>query len=579
MKRTVVVGHVLQAAIFGALAAWLWPRFGPTAITASLCAALQILGAIGAGRGQDRLIRRASALTLVGVAVLMGFFVQAGLHLMTRFGDDARITGQGALGALALALPWVLAFPLWQFLASRARRGVGLALILLGFLGPPLFGAVADRPAQSWPAQPELSAAAEAAFSSWVGPVPVAAPQGEGPATVLITPWNDGQAAPTVRGDGASLGAAIEAAMGRLDTPATMGAALVIDLARTAWRGGVIPVGSGGRLRPNGGLSPSVGWRPGRVGSRAVHPFWTVPIPKGRGMPTTFDSVLVTADGATPLDRSWSAPDKLSAQSLLATALAGGKMIARNQKADGRFAYTVKGPSGDMGGGYNLPRHAGTTWFLVRLSQRTGDASVQAAAERGMAWMRARSTSLPDGSAHFSDQRRHDGKVWAGTTALAALAAAALDDPLAGPWGAFLANSIDDRGQVRGEMDKASHNFPAQAQNPYGHGQVTLALAALVRAGHDELRPALERAADFLEGDYAPLAGNRLITLDDHWSCISALAATEVLGRRTGGTGVCRAYLEDNARRLPTPPRGDPAGCRTRWRCRRGRRRRCLALS
>jgi hypothetical protein len=555
MSRVALAGHLLQAATFGALSTWLWPRFGPAAITTGLCAAMQLVGMAGVWRQEPTWIRRTSTLTLVGVAVLMGFFVQASLHLMTRFGDDARATGHNAMGALLLALPWVLAFPLWQFFSSRARKGAGAALIMLGFLGPPLLGALADRPVQVWPAQPELSAAAEAAFSRWVG-LATPMPRGSGPATVLLTPWVDGEAGPTVRGDGADLGAAIEAALVAMDTPATMGAALVLDLARTSWMGGVAPVGSSGRLHPRGGLSPSVGWRPGRVTSRRVHPRWTVPVTKGKGMPTAFDSVLISASGATLLHRGWSAPPPMDAEAVLATALAGGRMIARNQRADGRFAYTVKGPSGERGGGYNLPRHAGTTWFLARLAARTGDAAVAEAAMRGMAWMRARSTTLPDGSAHFSDRRRGDGKVWAGTTALAALAAAVLDDPLAGPWGHFLANSVDGRGQVRGEMDKQSHAFPEQVQNPYGQGQVTLALAALVAAGHEDLRPALVRAADFLEGDYAPLGGNRLVTLDDHWACISAQAATELLGRRTGGTGVCRAYLRDNALRIPSPDRG-----------------------
>ena len=87
-----------------------------------------------------------------------------------------------------------------------------------------------------------------------------------------------------------------------------------------------------------------------------------------------------------------------------------------------------------------------------------------------------------DGRAYVADNRRKDGKVWAGTTALAVLAAVELDAPVAAAWGAFLASSVDDEGQVRGELRKKTRAFPPQAQNPYGQGQVTLALAALVAA-------------------------------------------------------------------------------------------------
>ncbi|MDP6935657.1 MAG: hypothetical protein QGG40_22245, partial [Myxococcota bacterium] len=204
------------------------------------------------------------------------------------------------------------------------------------------------------------------------------------------------------------------------------------------------------------------------------------------------------------------------------------------------------------GSGYNFPRHAGTAWFLARLAVRTGDAEFLEGASRALDFVERNTTRGPQG-AYFRDPARDDGKVWAGTTALASLAAALLDHPLAGEWGAYLAASVDERGQVRGnaELEGATGlAFPEQPQNPYGQGQTTLALASLVRAGHEELKPALVRAADFLDGDYAPLAGGRLLVLDEHWTCLAALATREVLGR-AAGMEVCRAYLDSQASRAP----------------------------
>ena len=49
----------------------------------------------------------------------------------------------------------------------------------------------------------------------------------------------------------------------------------------------------------------------------------------------------------------------------------------------------------------------------------------------------------------------------------------------------------------------------AQKKNPYGRGQTTLAVAALVRAGHTEFSDTLDRLIDYMEGDYAPGGAGR----------------------------------------------------------------------
>ena len=107
-----------------------------------------------------------------------------------------------------------------------------------------------------------------------------------------------------------------------------------------------------------------------------------------------------------------------------------------------------------------------------------------------------------------------------------------------------MARSVDARGQVRGELDRKSGRFGAQQQNPYGQGQTLLALASLVRSGHSDLAPAMQRAADFVDGPYAPLGAVRLVGLDEHWSCLAAMAVQDVTGTASG-MSLCRAYLAD----------------------------------
>ena len=547
--QKIAIGNLIQAAVLGAITAWLAPRWVPAAVLMGLAGALQLAAAVLLLARKQRGAVTASALTLVLVAILIGLAGHAAVHAMTRFGDDARAIGEYTLLGFGLALPWVAAWPLWQVLAGRGGAPTGGAA-LLAILLPIGIGALHSRPTAIWPAQADQRAVATAAWAQWGGEG-VTMPSGGDAAVVLLTPWRSGEPGETVRGDGPSLASAVEAAL--LKLPArTDEDGLVLDVLRAEYRpGGLTPPGSGGGITAEGGVSPTVGWRPRTLRSTRILPTWSLSQPKLRGAtPARFDSVIASEDGATWLAGGWAAAAAQDADAMLAAALEGGRFLARHQRDDGRYAYTIRG-NGRLGSGYNLPRHAGTTWFLARLASRTQDAEIRAAADRGLAYMASQTTTLADGRSFFADPKRSDGKVWVGTTALAALAAAEHGHELAAGYGRFIADSIDERGQVRGEMDRATEIFPAQQQNPYGQGQTLLALAVLVREGHDALRPAAQRAAAFSDGAYAPLGAGRLVILDEHWACIAAQATQEALGT-PAGMGLCRAYLGDASSRAPT---------------------------
>lgn len=548
---------LLQAGIYGGLAAWLSPRWGLAAGLAVCMCVVQLAGAVGAlGWGLPRVTRWTANLSLIGSAVLLGLYVQAAVHVATRFGAEATAHGHTSLLVIFAMTPWVVGIPLWQRSAStppNARWPTRLPVVLLAALALPVgTRAWADRPAERWAEQPALLEAAEAAFATWNGER-LALPSGNGPAVVLLTPWRNGRAGETVRGEGDDLGAALSEALPLLEPASGERRALVVDVARTRWSTLGGRVGELGGLGPNSNRSPSVAWRPGETRNQSVAPDWWVPLPVlGRGQhPTSFDSVIVDIDGATPLSMGWASAPTLDADAALAAAVGGGDMILHNMSEDGRYAYVMKGPSGRKGGGYNLPRHAGVTWYLARLALRTDERRFHEGAAKGLAYMEQLTTDMGDGRAYVSDKKRKDGKVWVGTTSLAVMGAAILDHPLAASWGAFLASSVDEDGAVRGEMDRESGTFPEQQLNPYGQGQTVLALAILVREGHEALRPALERAASYLDGGYAPGGAARLVVLDEHWTCIASQVAAEALGT-AHGEGACRGYLAEQKPRTPS---------------------------
>lgn len=550
MPKAFLTLNAIQCAIFVAGWSWLKEYWGLTANIALVCALLQVVGGIGILLNRPKLNQMMGMLCLIGAAIIIGQYWAAADHLMEAYGSDARRIGEASRTKLWLAIPWGTFMPLMQTLQGGLK---GLLPPAVALFIPWMLGTGIDEPTALWPAQAEQHEAAEAAFLLWQRQ-DAELPVGVGPATVLLTPFEDGEAGKASRGNGTTLKTAIEDALSRLEAPSGERLGLVLDVARAEYpKGAHVPAGDGGGLSTRSGRSPTVAWRPGKVGSKRVAPSWILPRARMKGhTPTEFDSTLATDSGAFPMIGGWTAPLELTAERALEAALNSGRMLARHQQDTGRFAYTVKGPSGRIRGkGYNFPRHAGTTWFLARLAQRTDDAEMWSATQAGLKFMAENTVHMDDGRAYLGDPRRSDGKAWVGTTALAVLAAVAADHPLALPWGRFIASSVDEHGQVRGEMKRSEGVHYAQKKNPYGQGQTTLAVAALVRAGHTEFSDTLARLVDYMKGDYAPGGAGRLFILDEHWTCLAALAIQDVTQEATGAD-ICRAYLAKEAYKTPT---------------------------
>ncbi|MCB1054153.1 MAG: hypothetical protein KDD11_01410 [Acidobacteria bacterium] len=78
----------------------------------------------------------------------------------------------------------------------------------------------------------------------------------------------------------------------------------------------------------------------------------------------------------------------LSPEGLLAAAVLGGDYLLRHQHPDGSFDYTYQVKTDEVGGSYNLLRHAGACYSLFELYEATRDKRYLEAGSRGLEWLR-----------------------------------------------------------------------------------------------------------------------------------------------------------------------------------------------
>ncbi|HUS68598.1 MAG TPA: hypothetical protein VMZ28_28880 [Kofleriaceae bacterium] len=222
-----------------------------------------------------------------------------------------------------------------------------------------------------------------------------------------------------------------------------------------------------------------------------------------------------------------------SKETLREGARAGGEYLLRHLAANGRFAYeyatTADQPRGDD---YSLPRHAGATYFLAQLYGSTRDPAVAAGAKRALAFLEAQAPPgcrRPDRACVGGVE---DSRVDLGASALALLAAVeyarTTGDATFQPWAkrlaAFLRFMQKPAGDFCHRYEPASDRRDEHTRLLYYSGEAAFALARF-GAPADALRGAL----DHLTGpQYGHLAG-QFFFLEDHWTCMAAEAAWEVL--------------------------------------------------
>lgn len=502
-----IFGHLLQALVYAVAARELGLRWQGYAIFLGVAAFLQGVGAIATALQRRRWVQGAAAGSVVIVLAIYGEVLAQVWMLNRAFGSQTAEAAAEPLGALGLLLPWVLLWPL-----SRLRGTPGSPLLLLGLL-PLLNGAGAPVTSGE-----SADSVAMALWSQWNGGATASVPPG-----TLVTPLLDGMAGRTL------------VAEGPLSLPERGSRpALLVEVP-------VAPV-PGGLVRPGTDAPPGVSpWLYARtIKHQQVLPGLYVPAAQES---LRYRAALVSEAGTVTLEDGWSPPPPVSPESLRTSVAEGAHHLLANMQGDGRFTYIVKGPSGRSGAGYNYPRHAGTAWFLARAASALKDPSIGAAADGALQHLAQTSESTLDGRVFVLDPSRDDGKAWVGTTALALMGLSLRhNNPvLAEGWLRQVAASVDERGKVRGEMTIRSGVFPDQPANPYGQGQVMLALLLAERAGMNSGKEALDRAEAYLRRDYA--GAHPLLVGDEHWMCLVAHALHSVR-QSDAADGICAAYLE-----------------------------------
>ena len=78
---------------------------------------------------------------------------------------------------------------------------------------------------------------------------------------------------------------------------------------------------------------------------------------------------------------------EINEDTLRASALGAGRYLARAVGADGKFRYEIDGATGEESSDYNLPRHAGATWYLAEVAATSKDRPMRAAVRRAARYL------------------------------------------------------------------------------------------------------------------------------------------------------------------------------------------------
>lgn len=232
-------------------------------------------------------------------------------------------------------------------------------------------------------------------------------------------------------------------------------------------------------------------------------------------------------------------------------AVAGGDFILRQIRRDGRFHYIFDPLAGRprRGGGYSLPRHAGTVYALALLHGLTGEARFRRGADRAIAWMgeripercgRARGACVAEGAT-----------AQLGSSALAAVGLLEYqrrtgDDRYA-PMARRLLDFLLDMQRADGDFDhvydlRQGRSHPDD-RRMFASEEAALALV-MARAvlGDPSYLRAAERALDYLTGPKYDYFLGRFMYGADHWTCIAAEEAHPLGLRSERYLDFCRGY-------------------------------------
>ena len=254
-------------------------------------------------------------------------------------------------------------------------------------------------------------------------------------------------------------------------------------------------------------------------------------------------SFVQTADGTStlPLLRGRTSGPDVTAENMMHAAKQGGRYLLDHLASNNRFIYEVNLATGsatnphDPRAPYNLPRHAGVTWYLAQLYAAWPDPRLRAGLDRAVALL---AELADEGRCNLESKRgppmtcvldRGHDTARLGSTALAAVALAehrlATDDASHEALHRALLEFIVDmqlpEGRFTGFFVPTTGERNTKSRPAYYDGEAALALILGHRVfGDKAYLAAAERALDHLVDVYGFMGHFAMGA--DHWTCIAA---------------------------------------------------------
>jgi hypothetical protein len=235
-----------------------------------------------------------------------------------------------------------------------------------------------------------------------------------------------------------------------------------------------------------------------------------------------------------------------TAANLRAAALAGARYLVEHLGRDGRYVYEVELASGGSKGGYSIPRHAGTTYFLAEALRISGEDWLREPVQRAFAHLQELidasgcKGTLPDGEAYACVADKGAKTADLGSAALAVVALVEYQratgeqtyEPMARALAAWILSMQHETGRFMHYFDLASRTPDRDKHVLYYTGEGALAMARMFEiTGEPRYATSAERALDWLVDWYDFFAGG-FVYFEEHWTCIAAEAAFAATKKR-----------------------------------------------
>lgn len=235
-------------------------------------------------------------------------------------------------------------------------------------------------------------------------------------------------------------------------------------------------------------------------------------------------------------------PDATVTPSVLTRAAKdGAKFLLRHQRRSGRYTYIYDAKTGvERPGAYNMPRHAGTSYFLAQMAHMAQMPEAREGAIRALQWTYR--TALRQCGSVESRCVESDGRVDVGSAALTAVAAAELLKSGELPWvremliglTTFLRSMQRPDGELMHVYDLRAQK-PIDVQLLYYSGEAAFALLSAHRVTKDPRDlEAAKRLMAHLTGAGWSFFGSRYYYGEEHWTCIAVGEAADRIPVATG---------------------------------------------